>query len=311
MERIEAWLGGKLGQEVLKLQPISGGFWSSAFVFEAQGEELVLRLSKMRDGFDTDAAAFVVAGSVLPVPQVLEIGEAFDGYFAISRRHHGRFIETTPIEDSEGVGTALGSLLKKLRSMPSSRAEPVQWFDPNASRGLAWQEWLLSGLVDDPAKQVSGWRERLGADVRADGLFRTCQSAIEELLPLCPERRDLIHGDLLHQNVLVSAEDASRITAIFSWKCSVRGDFLFDVAWCTHWGPWLPTIGSADLWRRTLEAPDLEPADLEHAPERHHCYELQIAATHLAWYAWTHDPENLVRLMDATEGILSRGPLAA
>ena len=39
----------------------------------------------------------------------------------------------------------------------------------------------------------------------------------------CPERRDLVHGDLLHGNVLVSP-DARRVEAVLSWKCSVRGD---------------------------------------------------------------------------------------
>ena len=49
------------------------------------------------------------------------------------------------------------------------------------------------------------------------------------LAEACPERRDLVHGDLLHGNVLVSP-DARRVQAVLSWKCSVRGDFLFDAA---------------------------------------------------------------------------------
>jgi aminoglycoside phosphotransferase (APT) family kinase protein len=40
----------------------------------------------------------------------------------------------------------------------------------------------------------------------------------------------VLHGDLLHGNVL-NSQDAKRITAVFSWKCSQRGDFLFDTAW--------------------------------------------------------------------------------
>ena len=50
---------------------------------------------------------------------------------------------------------------------------------------------------------------------------------VRTLVDACPERRDLVHGDLLHGNVLVSP-DARRVEAVLSWKCSVRGDFLYD-----------------------------------------------------------------------------------
>ena len=173
---------------------------------------------------------------------------------------------------------------------------------------MTWRLWLRGGLVDNPDARVSGWRAKLASDSRLDALFRNCERRIEELLPLCPERRDLVHSDLLHQNVLV-ADDATRVTAIFSWKCSARGDFLFDVAWCTFWGPWHPGIAAADLWHRTLAAGDLSENDLVNAASRHHCYELQIAASHLGWNAWTGDDEGLAAVADAAEATLERGPL--
>jgi aminoglycoside phosphotransferase (APT) family kinase protein len=139
-------------------------------------------------------------------------------------------------------------------------------------------------------------------------MFKACAARIAQLLPACPERRDLVHGDLLHQNVLVT-DDASAVTAIFSWKCSIRGDFLYDVAWCTFWGAWHPGIAAADLWKRTLAAPDLVAADLVDAAWRHHCYELQIAATHLGWNTWTGNHQELMAVADAAERVLERGPL--
>jgi hypothetical protein len=90
-----------------------------------------------------------------------------------------------------------------------------------------------------------------------------------------------------------------------------RGDFLFDVAWCTFWGAWHPSIAAADIWRRTLAAPDLGEGDLVDAPARHHCYELQIAASHLGWNAWTGDDQGLVAVADAAECTLERGPIPA
>ncbi len=162
-------------------------------------------------------------------------------------------------------------------------------------------------MVDDPRRRVSGWRPTLAGEPDVDHLFRSCERRIRDLLDACPERRDLVHGDLLNRNVLVS-EDASRVTAVFSWKCSVRGDFLYDVAWCTFWAPWHPGIAAIDLWNRTITSPTFAPDALVDAAVRHHCYELQIGATHLAWSAWTGDHQTSRDVARRTEEVLSRGP---
>lgn len=128
-----------------------------------------------------------------------------------------------------------------------------------------------------------------------------------ELREACPERRDVVHGDLLHRNVLV-LEDASRVNAVFSWKCSVRGDFLFDTAWCTFWGHLHPGIAAADVWGRvmTSEWANADPSGLVDARVRHHCYELQMGASHLGWLAWTGDDVGLRALADHTAMLLER-----
>ena len=307
--QIESWLATRHDGAVSDLAPVDGGFWSSAFVYRVGAEEFVFRISDMREGFEIDAAAMLFAGPDLPVPTVVEIGSALGAYFAISRRHFGRFIEASSVQEAEGVGIALETLLAALRSVPATPGDPVLWYDAGASAGLTWRGWLLSGLVDDPKARVSGWRAKLASNPRIDALFESCESRIRRLLPSCPERRDLVHGDLLHQNVLVADDDAARVTAIFSWKCSVRGDFLFDVAWCTFWGAWHAAISATDLWHRTLAAADLREGDLVDAQLRHHCYELQIAASHLGWQAWTGDDRELAAVADAAERVLARGPL--
>src|SRR5665213_1103359 len=123
--------------------------------------------------------------------------------------------------------------------------------------------------------------------------------------PACPTRGTL-------SDVLIS-EDANRIAAVFSWKCSQRGDFLFDTAWCTFWGAFFPGIAAAEMCDRVLTAPwaSQEPTALAGAPHRHHCYELQIGATHLAWNAWVGDEAGLRWVAAHTAMLLERGPLAA
>jgi Phosphotransferase enzyme family len=91
---------------------------------------------------------------------------------------------------------------------------------------------------------------------------------------------DLVHGDLLHGNVLVSP-DARRVEAVLSWKCSVRGDFLFDAAWCSFWAPW------------------------------HHCYELHIGFTHLGWNVWTGNQADLAATARRLAEVLERGPVVS
>jgi aminoglycoside phosphotransferase (APT) family kinase protein len=160
---------------------------------------------------------------------------------------------------------------------------------------------------------VRGWRATLAADPRRDGLYRQCETSVRDLCEASGERADVVHGDLLHGNVLV-APDASDVTAVFSWKCSLLGDFVYDVAWCTFWGDTLyPGVAAARVWKRVLV--DLEAAGDRKAlidiATRHHCYELHIGARHLGWYAWTGDNDELDKVAMQTEIALERGPLPA
>ncbi|WP_420630557.1 phosphotransferase family protein [Candidatus Leptofilum sp.] len=305
-EQVHAWLNNYHHAEIRNLESLSGGFWSSAYAYQVGTDALVLRLSEMAEGFAIDKAAMHFKSPHLPVPRVIDIGQALGFHYAISERHDGRFIETTAASEGNAVGTALATLLAALRAVPTSKSDRVVWYDQSESANISWHTWLLNGLKDNSGDVVSGWRAKLAEQPEIDNLFKRCEAQIHELLPACPERRDLVHGDLLHQNVLVS-EDGGEVTAVFSWKCSALGDFLYDVAWCTFWSDWHPGIAATNIWQRTMTAPDLTPADLENAALRHHCYELQIGASHLGWNAWTGNQKDLEAVAHALERTLSNG----
>ena len=150
------------------------------------------------------------------------------------------------------------------------------------------------------------------ADPKLAALAAAVCDRVRALIDACPERRDLVHGDLLHGNVLVSP-DFRRVEAVISWKLSLRGDFLYDAAWCSVWGPvFYPGIAAtdplADLLRdRSLRRDENALAD---AAVRHHCYELQIAFTHLGWSLGTWDQKHLDATVDLIGEILDRGPVA-
>lgn len=295
---------------VEELSPLTGGFWSSAYSFTHAGRELVVRFGANKEWFEADRAAMAFASPGLPVPEVYEIGDAFGGAYVVSARHYGTRLEDVRPDQREVAGPMLASLLGALYAVPKNEELPVGWHGQPLRADLTWRDWLCERLVEDPTPGARDWRAALAAESEAERVFTTCAARIRELVASCPERRDLVHGDLLHANVLVT-EDASRPRAVFSWKCSVRGDFLYDVAWCTFWSAWHPGIAAADPWSRTQREPcfgDEADAWVE-APLRHYCYELHIGATHLGWNACIGDLGELRRVLRHLTVVLRRGPL--
>ena len=263
------------GRPIANLEAFATGFWSAAFGYEVDGERLVVRFGRNREWYEVDQAAHAYDSDDVPVPRVREIGDAGDGVvFAISERKDGVFLEDTDPADAAKLRPALDRLLKGFREAPL-----VEQPD------YTWRSWLEAGI--DPEGRNKPWRSLIAKDPYAGPIADRADARVRELLDQIPERHEVVHGDLLHKNVLV-AEDLSRINAVFSWKCSARGDALFDIAWLTFWSAWFPGIAAMDA--RAL-APDEPDAAL-----RHHCYEVHIGATHLNWYGRVDDKPNVYRV---------------
>lgn len=292
------------------LEPLAGGAWSSAWAYCADGEELVVRFGRQTAWYEADRLAMAFSGPDLPVPVVRDVGSTPSGRaYAISVRRHGRFLEDTPVEQAATLAPVLTRLLVALYRVPAPEGIAVLWYQPEASPE-GWRAFLLSGLVDDPNALVHGWSAALAVDRELAALSSAVAARVRTLVDACPERRDLVHGDLLHGNVLVRP-DAGRVEAVLSWKCSMRGDFLFDAAWCTFWSAFHPGIRAADPLTGLLQDPAVraEPGALADAAVRHHCYELHIGFTHLGWNIWTGDQENLAATARLLAEVLERGPL--
>lgn len=295
--------------EVSDLEPLAGGFWSSAFGYRVGDRELVLRVGEIPEGFEMDRAAMAFRRPGLPIPEVLEIGEGLGCSYAVSVRHYGRFLESVTPQEADVAGPTIVGLFEALRAVPAPPGASSRWWDPDGRGGdSTWRAWLLAGIEDDPAHVVNGWRPKIAADAELNALFETCSARVSELLEVCPERRDLLHGDLLHSNVLLSP-DAASVAGVFSWKCSLRGDFLYDVACCTFWSDWYPGIAAADLWSRVLSSAPKSDEAFTDAALRHHCYELRIGTEHLGWNAWRGDADTLAHVAARTHHVLERGPL--
>lgn len=292
---VAAFLRAHHGVEPEGLEHLDGGFWSAAYGYRVDDAELVLRINDEPDGFRSDERAMRYASPCLPVPEVLAIGEGFGRWFAISRRHHGRFLERVGSEEAGTVGPTVVALLATLRAVPR-----------DDTRVPPWRTWLLDGITDRAGHHTRGWRTRVAADDAVDRTFRAAEHRIRSWIDACEGRHQLVHSDLLHHNVLISpAGDA--ITAVFSWKCSTWGDSIYDLAWCSFWGRWHQGIGALDLWNRVV--PELEGSDIDDVAVRHHVYELQIGANHLGWFATVGDDHALAWTARQLDELLERGPL--
>ncbi len=308
-DQVRAFLAERHAEPVEALERLGGGSWSSAWGYRVGDRQLVARFGPDVAWYEADRAAMAFAGPNLPVPTVHEIGTAPNGQaYAISERHCGRFLEDTPADLAAALAVTLTELLSALRCVPATD-DRVLWHQPDAP-ALSWRQWLAGGLVDDPDQKVHGWNAQLAADPVLAPLAAAVSKRTGALLQACPERRDLVHGDLLHGNALVSP-DAERLEAVFSWKCSVRGDFLYDAAWCSFWAPWHEGIAAVDPAARVLGASSLraDPAALIDAAVRHHCYELHIGYVHLGWNIWTGNRPDLDATAKRLSEVLERGPL--
>lgn len=289
LEAAAAFLTQRFAPEpVGPLEVLGGGAWSRAYGFRVGDDDLVARFGPWREDFEADAAAMAYAGPDLPVPRVLEVGDALGGAYALSERHRGTFLEDL---DAEALARLLPRLLRAfdaLRNLPP----PVP-----ALGDHSWRQFLVETIVDVPGGRVSGWRSTLAADADLDAMFTETERELRVLLPRCPELRHVLHLDLLHANVLV-APTGDRLEAVFDWACTTAGDFVYELAWFSFWSYLHPAISEVDVVgaaRRHLEASGV---DITGFDERLRAYELHIGATHLAYHAFTGEADALRGVAD-------------
>ena len=298
------FLAERYGPGAANVAELGGGDWSRAFSFQLDNRELVARFGRHLEDFIRDRKAMAFSRPELPVPEVLEIGEALGVYYAISERHFGRFLETL---DERGWRRLLPALLRALdvlREIPPPGSS-VDWASDGSDASSSWRQCLLELLEDHPGERVSGCRANVKEAPAIDDVFVSGERALRSLLWACPEVRHLLHGDLLNRNVLV-ANDASQLEAVFDWGCSQAGDFLYEVAWFTFWAPWYPALDALDFRRVVSDHYRRIGLQVENFDERLTCYELQIGLAHIAYATFTGRDEDRQAVVRRTLQILER-----
>jgi hygromycin-B 4-O-kinase len=242
---VEAFLAAHIGRDVSEVLPIGLGEWSRAYAFRHGGAEYIVRFSALDEDFHKDRIAAGYSSRDLPIPVVVEIGEIGSGYFAISERASGGFLDDLDDGQMRHMLPALFAALDAARQVDLSTTTGYGgWGADGDAPHQSWRTALLAIGEYQPGERTQGWWERLIASPTGSGPFDEALARLDALTWYCPEERHLIHSDLLNYNVLVAD---GRISAVIDWGCAMYGDFLYDFAWFEFWAPWYPAWHGIDF----------------------------------------------------------------
>lgn len=151
LPQARAFLVERFGFGVDGVELIGEGAWSRCFGFSHNGSELVARFGRHADDFGRDRLAARFAARNLPIPQVIEIGQAFGAWYCISTRARG-----TPLEQLDAAGwqatmPAVLSTLDALRSSDiSSTTGYGDWNQVGNAPHSTWADFLAAVDQDSP-----------------------------------------------------------------------------------------------------------------------------------------------------------------
>jgi hygromycin-B 4-O-kinase len=277
-------LATRFGQ-VGSVAQLGTGVWSKAFAFQILGRHYVIRFGAHQKDFGKDRLAARYACAALPIPRVIEFGEALGGYYAISERVYGEYIDDVDEAQMRALLPALFAALDAARLADLSGTMGYgSWNAGGNAPHPSWQAALLDVANDRPTDRIHGWRKRLAASPVGIEPFDKAYGQLQLLTDLFPEERHLIHSDLLHYNVLVKAD---RITGVLDWGCAMYGDFLYDLAWFCFWQPWYPAWQSIDFLAEAMRHYASIGLDVPHLWERLCCCQIHIGLAGQAYMAYS------------------------
>ena len=234
------FVAGYYGRRAGDVRVLGAGEWSQAYAFVLDGREAVIRFGGYAEDFRKDQVMAAHGSAAMPVPAVIEIGAAGDGYFAVSERAHGELLDGLDGAGMRAVLPGLLAALDALRDIDVSGTEGYGiWAPDGTGPAVSWAQALLS--VSQETARVPGWR---AASPAGTDLFDQGYATLRELARALPDVRNVIHGDLVNHNVLVQG---SRITAVIDWGNALYGDWLYDTAWLMFWWPWFPQWRDIDI----------------------------------------------------------------
>jgi len=281
----------RFGEAAGPVEHVADGAWSRCFGFTLDGSELVIRFGRHLEDFERDRLAAHFAARNLPIPQVIEIDEAFDGWYCVSTRSRGTPLEQLETDEWQATVPSVLATLDALRRTDISATTGFgAWNHEGRAPHATWADYLASVMDDPPEHRTHGWKRRLLDSPTGDAGFCRAFEVMVDLAGTFVVDRTLVHNDLLNRNALAAGNE---VTAVFDWGCSIYGDFLYELATFVFWGPWHPAIEGSDILTVSvdhygdigLEVPDIEA--------RLRCCLLHIGLVHVAYNAFIGDEKTL------------------
>jgi hygromycin-B 4-O-kinase len=209
----------------------------------------------------------------VPVPGVIAYGEVGGLFYAVSERLYGTALDDLDAEQVTRVLPSLLGVLDEIRSVDLAGTTGFGIWRPDGTAPYSgWAQSLLGVGEDKP--RLPGWRDALAASPIGMGPFEQGLRQLQELVADLSDERELIHGDLLSRNILVSG---NAVAGVLDWGNSMYGDSLYDAAWLIFCWPLYPQWKSFDIRahiRDHLCIGGRPPAGFD---ERIHTYEIHIA----------------------------------
>ncbi len=306
---VQAFIDDRFGDRASEVTRLSGGDWSQAYALSLDGTKVVARFGSHGEDYKKDQVASRWASDELPVPKVVELDETKVGFFALSNRARGDFLDELHLEQILVVLPSLFRTMDAIHGIDISATEGYgNWTSDGHGPQRTWREALLDKFEDDPPGQrIHGWRAALEGSPNGTRDFDAALKVLERLAEGMPTERHVIHNDLLNHNVLVQGD---RISAVLDWGNSMYGDFLYDAAWLLYCQPrytsW-PELDLAGEMRRHWDAGGSVPDDLE---ARLLCYQIHVGLDAQAYAAYRGNwdqlrlnTEQTMTLLDAAGGV--------
>jgi hygromycin-B 4-O-kinase len=287
------FLVDRFGIDTGGVEYVGEGAWSRCFGFTHNGAELVVRFGRHHGDFERDRLAARFASADLPIPQVIEIDEAFDGWYCVSTRSRGTPLEQLGASEWTNTVPAVLAALDALRTADITATTGYgDWDSEGTGRHSTWEEFLADVINDRPNSRTRGWKLRLLDSPVGDESFMRGYEAMLDLAGAYPGPRSLVHNDLLNRNALATG---GRVTSVFDWGCSIYGDFVYELATIVFWSPWYQTIEQSNMTDRALDHYGDMGLDVPNFADRLRCCALHIGLVHIAYNAFLGDFDTLRR----------------